>query len=349
MAFPFGFLCKLLERLEKIPGGSSDTVIITAWFNEHSSVIPRQGPAAITFLSCLFPEQRPDRVFGLQERQLESIIQHAQCLGPSRVQQLQSLKASGHLDFAASVERVMAITDCEPRIGSEPALEEIDDTLDQVAAISRFSSASLRDAVIAKHGRLHTANKLLSQLFSRLKSSEAKWMIRMMFKSYSPAHIPSTLAMSKFHFLLPDLMRLQASIPAAVEVLGAPIIQHMPTQPPMESYSELRKIALRGVVPRVGVMVARNNYEKARSIKHCCQVAGSRQMSVERKYDGEYCQVHIKLEASGANIQIFSKSGRDSTRDRAGIHQAVRDSLRLDMTGCRITKQCILEGELVES
>ncbi|KAJ2972056.1 hypothetical protein NQ176_g7377 [Zarea fungicola] len=70
-------------------------------------------------------------------------------------------------------------------------------------------------------------------------------------------------------------------------------------------------------------------------------------MSVERKYDGEYCQVHIKLEASGANIQIFSKSGRDSTSDRAGVHQAVRDSLRLGMTGCRITKQCILEGELV--
>ncbi|KAJ2975636.1 hypothetical protein NQ176_g5407 [Zarea fungicola] len=131
MAFPFGFLCKLLERLEKIPGGSSDTVIITTWFNERSSVIPRQEPGAIAFLPCLFPEQRPDRVFGLQERQLESIIQHAQCLGPSRVQQLQLLKASDHLDFAASVQRVMAIIDCEPRIGSEPALEEIDDTLDQ--------------------------------------------------------------------------------------------------------------------------------------------------------------------------------------------------------------------------
>ncbi|KAJ2982037.1 hypothetical protein NQ176_g1648 [Zarea fungicola] len=131
MAFPFRFLCELLERLEKTPGGSSDTVIITTLFNERSSVIPRQEPGAIAFLPCLFPEHRPYRVFGLQKRQLESIIQQVQCLGPSRMEELQSLKGSGYLDFAASVERLMAITDCEPILGSELTLEEIDDTLDE--------------------------------------------------------------------------------------------------------------------------------------------------------------------------------------------------------------------------
>lgn len=53
------------------------------------------------------------------------------------------------------------------------------------------------------------------------------------------------------------------------------------------------------------------------------------------------------MDASGADIQIFSKSGRDSTQDRAGIHQAVRDSLQLGMAGCGIKKQFIVEGELV--
>ncbi|KAH7146057.1 hypothetical protein EDB81DRAFT_651069, partial [Dactylonectria macrodidyma] len=70
-------------------------------------------------------------------------------------------------------------------------------------------------------------------------------------------------------------------------------------------------------------------------------------MSVERKYDGEYCQIHIDLSKSGADIKIFSKSGRDLTSDCIGIHRALRDSLELYTAGCKIKKRCILEGELL--
>ncbi|KAH7115591.1 hypothetical protein EDB81DRAFT_595044, partial [Dactylonectria macrodidyma] len=45
--------------------------------------------------------------------------------------------------------------------------------------------------------------------------------------------------------------------------------------------------------------------------------------------------------------QEFSKSGRDSTSDRMGSHQALRDSLELDTAGCKIKKRCILESELL--
>ena len=42
---------------------------------------------------------------------------------------------------------------------------------------------------------------------------------------------------------------------------------------------------------------------------------------VETKYDGERAQIHVRLEEDGLpRIKIFSKSGRDSTLDRAGIH-----------------------------
>lgn len=70
-------------------------------------------------------------------------------------------------------------------------------------------------------------------------------------------------------------------------------------------------------------------------------------MSVERKYDGEYCQIYINLNKSGAGIKIFSESGRDSTSDRMGIHRALRDGLKLDIAGYKIKKRCILEGELL--
>jgi len=34
----------------------------------------------------------------------------------------------------------------------------------------------------------------------------------------------------------------------------------------------------------------------------------------------EYCQIHIDLSKGRDWIKIFSKSGRDSTQDRVGIH-----------------------------
>lgn len=175
MTFPFRFICELLERLEIKSAGplntdrlrGSDAGIIPTWFQKHSSAIPRQGPGAIAFLSCLFPERRPDRVFGLKERQLEHIIRRAHCLGSSRMVELQTLQSSGQLDFAASVERVTAITDCEPRVGPELTVEEIDNILDQVAALSSFSSANLREAVREKYGHLSSANELLSRVFAQ--------------------------------------------------------------------------------------------------------------------------------------------------------------------------------------
>jgi DNA ligase 4 len=68
---------------------------------------------------------------------------------------------------------------------------------------------------------------------------------------------------------------------------------------------------------------------------------------VERKYDGEYCQVHIDLSKGMDCIQIFSKSGKDSTVDRIGLHRALRHSLRLNTAESEIKKHCILEGELL--
>ncbi|KAH7124504.1 hypothetical protein EDB81DRAFT_765325 [Dactylonectria macrodidyma] len=278
MPFPFRLLCDLLERLERNARRSSstdriqerDTLTILAWFNEHDTIIPRRGPETVAFLSCLFPERRPDRVF----------------------------------DFASSVERVMAITDSESGAGREITLEELDDTLDQTAASSSFSSASLRERVTTKHGRSIRADNSLLKVFRVLQSSKTKWMIRIISKNYSPARVPETLVMSKFHFLLPDLLRFQNSIPAAIGLLGNPTIRHMPIQPAVDTCDELKEVASRELEPQAGIMTA----------------PGPRRMSVERKYDGEYCQIHIDLNKSGAAIKIFSKSGRDSTSDRIGIH-----------------------------
>jgi DNA ligase 4 len=158
MPFTFRLLCDLLNELDQNRSSKSmktsrclNTHTVVAWFNKHDRIIPRKGPEAVAFLSCLFSDRRPDRVFNLQEKRLETIIRQAQCLGATRLKDLQNWRAIEGSDLASCVERVMAATDSESRTGPGVTLEEIDEILDQIAAASSFSSIDLRDRVQAKY------------------------------------------------------------------------------------------------------------------------------------------------------------------------------------------------------
>ena len=95
-------------------------------------------------------------------------------------------------------------------------------------------------------------------------------------------------------------------------------------------------------------MIQRQPFYKARSIKHCVSMAAGRTMSLERKYDGEYCQVHVDMSKDLEHcIQIFSKSGRDSANDRLALQEAIRNGLAIGMPSCKIKQHAILKGELV--
>ena len=270
MPFLFSLLCDLLNELDQdrmkkesktINVQSHHTHTTVAWFNKHRRIIPREGPEAVAFLSCLFPERRADRVFNLQEKRLESIIKQAQGLGVTRLKQLQNWRTRDGADFASCVERVMSATDSEPRPGSSVTLEELDEILDRIAATSSFSSVDLRERIEAKYAEPIRTQDALSTIFRRLYSSEAKWMVRMILKTYSPVQIPETLAMQQFHFLLPDLLCFQKSFEAAV--MCGTTIKRMPAHPAKDVEVLLREIAVRKLTPQVGVMITRPAHEKA--------------------------------------------------------------------------------------
>ncbi|XP_044718809.1 uncharacterized protein HRG_07374 [Hirsutella rhossiliensis] len=200
MPFLLHLLCELLSELERNHTRSFsiqktqdfDVRSLVGWFDKHDTAIPRLGSEAVAFLSCLFPERRPDRVFGLSKIQLERIVQQAQCLGSSRMKELQIWQTRNGPDFATCVERVMAITDCEPRMGPKVTLQELDDVLDRIAAFSPFSSADLREETERKYRQpCSSSDDLLIRLFRRLNSFEAKWLVRMLSKRqliYGPNH-----------------------------------------------------------------------------------------------------------------------------------------------------------------
>ena len=58
---------------------------------------------------------------------------------------------------------------------------------------------------------------------------------------------------------------------------------------------------------------------------------------IERKYDGEYCEVHIDLSKGSEWLTIFSKSGKDSTSDRIALESILSKCLQLGTEKSRIT------------
>jgi DNA ligase-4 len=110
---------------------------------------------------------------------------------------------------------------------------------------------------------------------------------------------------------------------------------------------QLRESISPEIRPRVGTMIGLPSFEKARSLKHYCQLADNKEISVERKYDGEYCQIHVWIAGGEPRITIYSKSGRDSTKDREGLHTTIWQCLGIGTIVCMFKRQCVLVGELL--
>ena len=355
MGFRFSSLVELLEDLErnrfrKASNASKsvnpDHAIIIQWFNRHDAKIKRTQDEGVAFLSCLFPERRPDRCFNMQETRLASVFGRIYQLGTARLNELRAWKNHQPVDFPSCLASILAQTEMPiPQPGKEVTLEEINAALDEIAANVRSSAPTLRASATFSN-----TVDILTPVLHRLRSMEAKWLVRMLLKSYHPVRIPEEVTMQQFHFLLPDLVTLQNDFGAVMDTLNQAEIMQLPKRVSKADAIVLRKRLAGHLVPRIGVMIRRQAYQKARSIAHCCQMSGSKIMSVEQKYDGEYCQVHIDMSKNPSErIQIFSKSGRDSTQDRIRLHYAIEASLDLHSRSqqCKIKDKCILEGELL--
>ncbi|KAK5042844.1 hypothetical protein LTR84_012805 [Exophiala bonariae] len=344
MALNFLHICDLFEQLSRSQKSDDRDRVIDSWCQQHNPAIVRHGVGALGLLSCLFPEKRPDRVYGLREVKLEGIIVKAAGLGHTRISEIRRLQESQRMDFASAVERVFAATDDVQEHTHSLSVMDVDQTLDRLAATCPFSAPRLR----AMMGEVDQdpIDELLS-IFRRLHSMETKWLIRLILKDLRPAEIPPVVILQQFHFLMPDLFRTRTNLIDALELLDCDIIRRMPLWPTPEVAKQLREEVLLLMQPRAGTMIALQPFQKARSLKHCRQLAGNKEISVERKYDGEYCQIHVEMTGGNSRITIFSKSGRDSTMDRKGLHDTIRKCLAIGTTGCKFKRQCVLTGELL--
>lgn len=356
MPFQFSFLCDLLSDLEAValhePPLKAAVLkercypIVVSWFRQHRELIDATDAVGVALLSSLLPRKRVDRVYNLQPPSLTKLLGRCFGLGTSRMPLLQRWKEPGGGDLGICVERVLKETPFPEHHRNLPTLEQIDFVLNEIAKRSPFSGPDIRVRK-SENGPYHVDQKLRN-IYCRLKPHEAKWLTRTLLKDYGPVLLPEGLILSCFHQLLPNIMKIHDNLKAAVAYLReANLMNTSKSLLFAEDINSRRPQEVAQILPKCGAKIGRPYFLKAWSVKEAVKLAHGRRMSLERKYDGEYCQIHIDLRKRGNEIQIFSKSGKDSTKDRRGVHATIKECLRIGYDDCQFTHQCILEGELL--
>jgi hypothetical protein len=192
MDFKFSWLVELLQALDKarylkaLPAARSldpDLVAVTQWFNRYGSKLAKSGALGNAFLACIFPEKTQGGP-PIEERRLAAVFGRALGFNAAQVQQLNAWRESNS-GFAACFEKVMVEDD---RPAGEVALLEVD-------AISK--------QLIANHTR--RPDEILAPALNRMSTSEIKWLVQMILRSYSPVQIPEKIVMRNFEFRVPYL------------------------------------------------------------------------------------------------------------------------------------------------
>lgn len=351
MALKFSDICALLDDLETIEKKDVPLLrqghrqvtrrIIDNWFKKHRATLDAPSSNGVAVLSTLFPERRTDRVYGLQETRLCNVFARCLFLGTRDAKRLQEYRIPGKGDLGTCLERIQKVHDDDSRRNRDLSVDEVDSLLEQLAAKCRFSSPEMRSR---RNGA--PFEEQLTVGLKYMRASEMKWLTRLMLKDLTPITLDYDYVLRSFHFLLPSLLRFQDNFEPAVRMLQGPLKRYH-ANPDLASQTVFKKEAALMVKPRVGVKVGAPTFHKARSIEHCLKLANGKRWGVERKYDGEYCEVHVDLQDNLRPIKLFSKAGKDATEDRHNLMPALHESLRIGSVDSAISQQCILVGEVV--
>ena len=255
----------------------------------------------------------------------------------------------GRGSLCGCVERALRQAEFPEQPGNQTTLEQVDNALATIAAKSRFSGPKVkgRKDIFHEVEADREVQKILEQVYKRMQSREAKWFTRMILKDYSCLDLSEGMVYHHLDVRLPTAMQMYDSFEDAInELKGLPASQMVDMRQGAMTQSCANDAYL--LQPRIGVKLGPPKWVKAKGgVKHAVSVVDGRTMSIERKHDGEYCQIHIDMSKGEDCVQIFSKSCKDSTSDRRDVHQAIKDSLRIGRHNCHFSSKCILEGELL--
>lgn len=192
-------------------------------------------------------------------------------------------------------------------------VEQVDQLLHGLAGRIRWSAPAIRQSSASMS---HQSRGDLESMYRRLSPRDAKWFTRLVLKDYQPLIFDPHLLYRSCNPVLPCILQIRDDFTEALDAISVARGSLLPMAAGSGVLSAQRVLAT--IKPKLGVKVGRQQWHKGRSIKHCIDI-GSGRMSVETKMDGEYCQIHVDMSKPKKKVQIFSKSGKDSTEDREKV------------------------------
>lgn len=261
------------------------TSAIDRWFRSNRNAIQQlNADSTVALLSTLLPERRTDRVYGIQAPKLCHTL--CRCLGlrAARAKDLQAYTQPGRGNLGTCLERVFVLGGAQgfPAV----SLDEVDDLMQFLAGVSRFSDPSIPRQ---PPGSSEARNARIANLLMRMSPLEAKWLIRLILKDFTPVRLDENLVLNGYHFMLPGILRFQNRFDAAISMLKGPLSEF-----PDHCDKRTERLLFRGaevkLKPVIGVKVGRPHFHKARGIDNCISMLGGSRWVLERKYGKSFGQ-----------------------------------------------------------
>ncbi|KAJ6591764.1 hypothetical protein DFH09DRAFT_1137908 [Mycena vulgaris] len=341
---PFSFFVSLLREISHhIPrkaGIRRDKhseypalVVLSKWIvrlRSEFAPLP-EGTTAVVF-RLLFPEEDTRRKYEMRETKLASAL--ADCFGISATP-LRNWGADGSTGCLG--DEVLKVLNKSSSYGPDYisllSISEVNVLLDELASHSGYSDMSVRDK--HPHATRRPRSTIIRALYRSLAPLDAAFLTQIILKDLRPLLYPLT----ETHYTV------------ALKSFNSVAITQLTKEDAMKAWDKSRKMLdiyrvrsrlddaaaaidagiIGTVMPLIGTPVEIPKSEKGRGCLHALEILrSSKEVWAETKYDGERAQIHVEILASGrSRITIFSKSKRDSTLDRHGIHSTIRDALRL--------------------
>jgi ATP-dependent DNA ligase len=259
-----------------------------------------------------------------------------------------NFKVVGQGDLGTVVSQVFS-----NRYSSSLELSEVGVLLHELALTSPWSTVE-RNGV---HPRPPV--QIISSLF-RQESICCKWIARIILKNLFPINLSWQDFFHAYHPLMVSIYSVRSDLHYAC-VLMMEVIQNGHSWSRFYEQKVLRldyflSTKREYCTPQIFTFISCMDCIQAKSIFHVYEEMHRQELQdgmdfafySEVKYDGERMQIHIQ----DNQLQIFSKSGRNSTQDRVLAHDIILQSLASEFHNVLTNRvesrfNCILEAELL--
>ncbi|KAJ7634197.1 hypothetical protein DFH06DRAFT_1221373 [Mycena polygramma] len=308
-----------------------------------------ENTTAIVF-RLLFPDEDSRRKYDMQETRLASAL--ANCLGVSATILCQWAGDGSSGCLGEEVLKILNKSSSYPQDYISPlSIAEVDDLLEELASHSGYSDKSVRRT--HSHATRRSKSDILRALYRSLSPMDASFLTQIILKDLRPLLYPLpdshyTVALKSFNSVAVTQLSKEDAMKA-----WDPSRQMLKTyrvRSGLDAAAAVFDAGITDVLPRIGTPVEIPRSEKGRGCMHALEILRtSKEVWAETKYDGERAQIHVQiLSHNRSRITIFSKSKRDSTQDRYGVHSVIRKALGLPEEALGLPEESDLDSPATE-